>query len=105
VGGDVLPDGRYFTARKDEKLLYVLTATDAVCNRLESYYAWNDFSARAAAVSIVLAQQGNVDLQQVRDWTDREFKRINDRQKQRFNEFLHDLRRLNVTEVPADLPA
>jgi hypothetical protein len=105
VGGEVLPEGRYFTAKNDHKVLYVLTATDAVCNRLESYYAWNDFSARAAAISIVLAQTAIVDLQKIRDWTEREYRRVKGQQKQRFNEFLHVLRRLNVQNVPEDVPA
>jgi hypothetical protein len=104
IGGEVLPDRRYFTAKKNRKLLHVLTVTDAVCNRLESYYAWNDFSARSAAVSIVLAHPATVNLDEVRDWTTRECERVKDRQRQRFNEFLHDLRRANVPNIPEDFP-
>jgi hypothetical protein len=103
VGGEIIPQDRFFTVNDAHRVLHVLTPTDAVCNRLESYYAWNDFSARAAAVSVVLANASRVDLRQVREWTMREYKRVKHEQKPRFNEFLDDLRRLNVSNVPEDL--
>ena len=103
IGGDVLPDSRYSTERRAGKVLYVLTPTDAVCNRLESYFAWNDFSARSAAVAIVLENRGSVNLQDVKSWTLREYDRVHDRQKQRYNDFLSDLRHAGATDLPENL--
>jgi hypothetical protein len=68
VGGDLI-DG-HDTVRRDGEVLYVLTRTDSVCDRLAGFYHWNDRSALAAAVAV--AGSGAVDLQAIERWSGRE---------------------------------
>jgi len=41
IGAEQIPSERCITERRNGMVLHVLSPTDAVCNRLESYYAYN----------------------------------------------------------------
>lgn len=99
IGAYVLPEGRHSRYERGSRNLNVLTATDAVCNRLVSYYAWNDYSARRAAVAIASTHPEQVQLSDVRGWTLREYENIRSDQRESFNEFLSDLERIGLATV------
>jgi hypothetical protein len=100
LGSFILPADRHSVIRRGNKVLYVLTTTDAVCNRLESYYAWDDFSARVAAAAIVAAHRDTVDLHQVREWTLAEYRNFHMGQYEKFNDFIEDLERAGHPDLP-----
>ena len=58
------------TIRESDRILHIVTATDAVRDRLNKYAAWNDFSARKAAVGVAVEQ--NVEIADVRAFMHRE---------------------------------
>lgn len=68
VGGDLIEG--HDTVRRDTEVLYVLTRTDSVRDRLAGFYHWNDRSALAAAVAV--AKSGAVDLRAIERWSGRE---------------------------------
>jgi len=68
IGGDLITG--YDTVRRDTDVLYVLTRTDSVRDRLAGFYHWNDRSALAAAVAV--AGSGAVDLHVIERWSSRE---------------------------------
>jgi hypothetical protein len=68
IGSEYITD--YATIRRDDRVLYVLHAVDCVRDRLLWYYFDNDFSALAAAVGV--AQAHAIDMQYLRDWSERE---------------------------------
>lgn len=64
-------DVGYRTVTRGRELLYVISATDSVRDRLCSYYFWNDRAALEAAVDVSLATT-DVDLESIRNWSDDE---------------------------------
>ncbi|MFN8138422.1 MAG: hypothetical protein U0R49_01345 [Fimbriimonadales bacterium] len=63
---------QYATFEEDELILFVLTPTDCVRDRLASFFWFRDRSALSAACGIVEACRGEVDLEEVRNWAMRE---------------------------------
>ncbi len=68
IGAEVVTE--VATVREGERVLHVVTATDAVRDRLNKYAAWDDFSALEAAVGVAVEQ--DVDLAKVRAFMHRE---------------------------------
>ena len=58
------------TLHEDDSILQIISPTDAVCDRLNKYAAWDDFSALRAAVGI--ARAADVNLAAVRAFLERE---------------------------------
>jgi len=100
IGIDVLSPDQCATYRRESQILRILTATDAVRDRLIAYYAWNDFAALAAAVGIAVTQREGVDLNAIRDWTERENRALPSNQRERFNDFVSNLRRAGLEDCP-----
>jgi hypothetical protein len=68
IGGH---DVGYRTITRDREILYVISATDSVRDRLCSYYFWNDRTALRAAVDVSIAA-ADVDLKSIQAWSDDE---------------------------------
>lgn len=68
IGAETVKD--VATVREGDKVLHVVTPTDAVRDRLNKFAAWDDFTALRAAVGVALAQ--DVDLAEVRAFMHRE---------------------------------
>jgi hypothetical protein len=66
VGRDLIATWR--TARRQGELLQVLTPTDSVRDRFIAYFAWSDYSALAAAVSVAVARYDEFDRAQFEKW-------------------------------------
>ena len=64
-------DVGYRTITRGREILYVISATDSVRDRLCSFYFWNDRAALQAAVDVSLAAT-DVDLDGIRNWSDHE---------------------------------
>lgn len=69
IGGDYVG---YKTFERDRETLYVISPTDSVRDRLCGYYYWDDRSALNAAVDVSLAASADVDLDVIRNWSNRE---------------------------------
>lgn len=70
IGRELVTEWR--TDRRGELLLHVYTATDVVRDRFLHYWAWGDRTALDAAVAVVRAHPGEVDLDAFRAWTRRQ---------------------------------
>lgn len=57
---------------EDELQLNILSPTDCVRDRLCHFYWYNDRSALRAAVAVTRAQRRKVDLETIREWSERE---------------------------------
>lgn len=68
IGAEVV--SRFDTLSEEGKTLNIVSATDAVRDRLNKYAVWDDFSALRAALGVALEQ--NVDLAEVRAFMHRE---------------------------------
>jgi hypothetical protein len=77
IGSDVIRT--YETVRRGDEILYVLSRTDCVRDRLAAFYFFNDRSALAAAVAV--AGGGAVDLTAIHQWS------LKEGQAERFAEF------------------
>jgi hypothetical protein len=64
------PVERVDTFRNGASIVHVISATDAVRDRLNKFAVWDDFSALRAAVAV--ARESVVDLDAVRAFTERE---------------------------------
>jgi hypothetical protein len=71
----------YTTHKRKDEILYVLSATDSIRDRLTHYLFGNDFQALKQAVDVYGAQSKNVDLEVIRRWCHRE------RQSEKFDLF------------------
>ncbi|HEV3089221.1 MAG TPA: hypothetical protein VGX96_18595 [Candidatus Elarobacter sp.] len=60
------------TDRRDDLLLHVYTPTDVVRDRFLHYWAWGDRTALDVALAVARTRAREVDLDAVRDWTERE---------------------------------
>jgi hypothetical protein len=69
IGGD---DVGFDTIDRGSELLYIISATDCVRDRLCHYFYWNDRTALRAAVDVSLAVPDAVDLKLIRTWSARE---------------------------------
>jgi hypothetical protein len=70
VGGEAI---RIFeTVERGDEVLYVISPTDCVKDRLAQYYFWNDRTALRAAVAVTSEQQDRVDMSRIKDWSSRE---------------------------------
>jgi hypothetical protein len=65
IGNELLHS--YETVTKGDEVLYVLSRTDCVRDRLASFYFFTDRSALAAAVAA--ARSGPIDLPAIRAWS------------------------------------
>jgi hypothetical protein len=68
IGDDLVSD--WDTLRQDDRVLYILTRTDCVRDRLLWFYVYNDRSALSAAIGV--AESGVIDRAAIRDWSSRE---------------------------------
>jgi hypothetical protein len=68
IGNGLVVD--VLTLHEDDSILQIISPTDAVCDRLNKYAAWDDFSALRAAVGI--ARAADVNLAAVRAFLERE---------------------------------
>jgi hypothetical protein len=68
IGAEVVTT--FETVREGELILHIVSATDAVRDRLNKYAAWDDLSALRAAVGVAL--EAKVDLAEVRAFMHRE---------------------------------
>jgi hypothetical protein len=75
---------RVETIREGEQIVHVISATDAVRDRLNKFAVWDDFSALRAAVGV--AHEVEVDLESVRSFMEREGRGVH---RRRFEEALH----------------
>lgn len=82
----------WHTERRARELLHVLTATDVVRDRFLHYWAWGDRTALRVAVTVAI-QRADVDLADVRAWTERERAADPSYDARRVDEFFALLRR------------
>lgn len=75
----------YTTVRRRDQVLYVISRSDCVCDRLAWFYHYSDRTSLATALSV--AESGAIDLEQIRSWSEREGAAA------KFQEFLSALRR------------
>jgi hypothetical protein len=80
------PRDRYETLEQDGLILHILTPTDCVCDRLASFFWFNDRSALLAACAVA-SRQAKADLDEVREWTEDEGEAA------KFEQFIDRLRR------------
>lgn len=73
VGTDLIDS--YETVRRSSEVLFVLSRTDCVRDRLASFYFFKDFSALVAAIAV--AKSGDIDLAAVEAWSARENESLN----------------------------
>lgn len=85
VGGERIE--AWNTLRSGDRLLHVITPTDSCRDRLAAYYHFGDRSALEQAIAVQRSTGENVDLQAVREWSEREGMLV------RFEEFLRLLPR------------
>lgn len=71
VGAEIITE--WAKRERGDECLYVLSAFDAVRDRLCGYFYYHDFSALAAAVAI--AWRHDVDIAAIEEWGEREFAR------------------------------
>lgn len=70
IGGDAIRT--FETVERVDEILYVISSTDCVRDRLAQYYFWNDRTALRAAVAVAGAQREHIDVGLIRDWSFRE---------------------------------
>ena len=81
IGDDL--DLSYDTVGRGDELLYIISRTDCVRDRLAAFYFFNDRSALKAAVGV--AASGTIDLPKIERWSTAED------QASRFGEFRRSL--------------
>lgn len=70
VGGDYIRETA--TVERANIRLRILTPTDCVRDRLAHFYYWSDYTALTAAVGVARAHRERVDIENLREWTERE---------------------------------
>jgi hypothetical protein len=70
VGGDYVQE--FATLERGEIRLRILTPQDCVRDRLAHFYHWDDYTGLNAAVGVARCHRGQIDLQQLQEWTERE---------------------------------
>lgn len=83
IGSDLVRTWERVT--RAELSMNVISRTDSVRDRLCGFYFWNEIQSLKVALSV--ARSGPVDLDLIRDWSERE------RSMEKFNEFLDVLQR------------
>lgn len=68
VGSQMIDD--WLTMTDGDRVLYILTPTDSVRDRLCAYYFYNDFSGLEQALAV--ASRQTIDIEVVRNWSQRE---------------------------------
>lgn len=68
IGNDLVSS--YDTVQRGSEILYVLSRTDCVRDRLASFFFYGDRSALAAAIAV--EQSGQVNLSSIRRWSEKE---------------------------------
>ena len=66
IGIDLITE--FATLTRPPQLLYILTATDCVRNRLASFFYWQDYSALETAAAVAFVQSTTLDLNKISDW-------------------------------------
>ncbi|MDQ2681841.1 MAG: hypothetical protein M3Y21_12620 [Candidatus Eremiobacteraeota bacterium] len=78
VGAEVIRN--YDTVKRKSEILYILSRTDSVCDRLAGFYHWADRSALRTAINIAFG--GQIDLARIKRWSAAE------RSTEKFQQFL-----------------
>lgn len=68
IGNDLIKT--WDTRHREAELLHILSRTDCIRDRLMWFYTRNDRSSLAAAIGV--AQSGEIDIDRLRDWSNRE---------------------------------
>ncbi len=68
VGGDFIT--KWSTEKSGDQILYIISATDSVRDRLAWFYFANDFAALAAALAVAIKNE--IDLELIRTWSQKE---------------------------------
>ncbi len=89
VGGDYLSETA--NLERGGVRLRILTPTDCVRDRLAHYYHWDDHTALRAAVAVARSHPESVDIEKLRDWTERESSAGAADHRHRFRQFLDRL--------------
>lgn len=88
VGSSVVTE--FHTLHREDERVTLLTATDAVRDRLCSYYFWNERSGLRAALQIAQSNPTKIDLDMLRTWSEAESQGpFGSSVPARFEEFLH----------------
>jgi hypothetical protein len=90
VGGDYIRETAIL--ENDGMQLHILTPTDCVLDRLGHFYHWKDYTALNAAVAVARLRRQEIDLDRLRDWTERESAPGGYDHRPKFEEFLRRLR-------------
>lgn len=83
VGGEILD--RFSTNRENGQILRVLTPTDCCKDRLSAFYHWSDRGALQQAVAVAASRADEIDLAELRGWSEREG------HSERYREFARDV--------------
>jgi hypothetical protein len=82
IGDDLV--GSWETVRRSDEVLYVISRTDSVRDRLAAYYHWGDAVSFATAVGV--ARSGSIDVDVIESWSARE------RKTREFGRFLAEVK-------------
>lgn len=85
IGNELID--RFATLHEDGFVLHILTPTDCVCDRLASFFWYNDRSALLAACAVAKERRAEVNLGEIQGWAEREG------ELPRFEEFTERLNR------------
>ncbi|MEO6912554.1 MAG: hypothetical protein ABI182_00860 [Candidatus Baltobacteraceae bacterium] len=69
----------YDTVHRNDEVLYILTRTDSVCDRLAGFYHWSDRSALRTALDVALS--GPIDIERIERWS------VGERSLEKYDEF------------------
>jgi len=68
IGSDAVSE--HEAVRRDGEVLYVLSRTDCVRDRLAAFYFWDDGQSLLTALDV--ARSGEIDVASIEQWSDRE---------------------------------
>ncbi len=60
------------TLTEGDKILYLLTPTDSVRDRLSAFLFWDDHQSLEVALSVARSQADHINLEVIRSWIERE---------------------------------
>lgn len=68
IGSDIVT--KWETVRRGGQILYVISRTDSVRDRLAGFFHWND--RNSLRIALLVAKSGPIDLERIRNWSARE---------------------------------
>ena len=68
IGGEIIT--AWETVHRDGQVLFVLSRTDSVRDRLAAFFHWDDRSS--LRIALLVARSGPIDLEAIRAWSARE---------------------------------